>query len=51
MLQRPRMVVMYEDGVYYGPECEIIDEHLMVCRTPGLDSLPSHRVCFNLFEK
>lgn len=48
LLQRPRMVVTYEDGVYYGQKCEVIDEHLMVCRTPELEDLPAHRVCFHL---
>lgn len=43
LLQRPRMVVTHEDKVYYGQKCEVLDEHLMVCRTPGLDDLPSHR--------
>jgi hypothetical protein len=46
LLQRPRMVVTYEDSVYYGPKCEVIDDHLMVCRSPGLEELPAHRVSF-----
>lgn len=48
LLQRARMVVSYEDGVYYGPKCEIIDEHLMVCKTPGLEDLPAHRVSLSI---
>lgn len=43
LLQRPRMVVTYEDAVYYGPRCELLDEHLMVCRTPALDVPISRR--------
>jgi hypothetical protein len=43
LLQRPHMVVTYEDTTYYGPKCELLDEHLMVCRTPGLEDLPAHR--------
>ncbi|CAD5219510.1 unnamed protein product [Bursaphelenchus okinawaensis] len=43
LLQRPRMIVTHEDKVYVGQKCEVIDEHLMVCRAPGLDDLPMHR--------
>ncbi|KAI6236464.1 hypothetical protein M3Y95_00160400 [Aphelenchoides besseyi] len=43
LLQRPRMVVTYEDAVYTGPNCEVLDEHLMTCKTPGLEDLPLHR--------
>ena len=31
LLQRPKIVVLYEDQIYYGANCEVINEHLMVC--------------------
>ncbi|KAI6217562.1 Sema domain-containing protein [Aphelenchoides fujianensis] len=43
LLQRPKMLVTYEDAVYVGPVCEVLDEHLMTCKTPGLEDLPLHR--------
>lgn len=43
LLQRPRMLVSHEDRVYVGDKCEVLDEHLMVCRTPALDDLPAYR--------
>lgn len=37
------MVVNHEGMLYYGNPCEIIDEHLMVCRTPGLEDISMDR--------
>ncbi|KAK5971276.1 Sema domain-containing protein [Trichostrongylus colubriformis] len=39
LLQRPRMVLISDRGVYQaGPVCEVEDDSLMVCITPGLPS-------------
>uniref|UniRef100_A0A915EUN6 Sema domain-containing protein n=1 Tax=Ditylenchus dipsaci TaxID=166011 RepID=A0A915EUN6_9BILA len=43
LLQRPRMVVSHEGGLYYGAKCEVLDEHLMVCRTPPLEDISMER--------
>ncbi|KAI1715743.1 plexin cytoplasmic rasGAP domain-containing protein [Ditylenchus destructor] len=43
LLQRPRMVVNHEGDLYYGAKCEIIDEHMMVCRTPALEGVSPDR--------
>lgn len=37
------MIVSHEGSIYYGNPCEIIDEHLMVCRTPGLEDISMER--------
>ncbi|PIO63528.1 IPT/TIG domain protein, partial [Teladorsagia circumcincta] len=39
LLQRPRMVLINDRGVHQaGPVCEVEDDSLMVCITPGLPS-------------
>nr|CAD2193070.1 unnamed protein product [Meloidogyne enterolobii] len=44
LLQRPRMMINWEGQTFWGSKCEIIDEHLMICRTPPLELSLDRRI-------
>nr|CAD2195471.1 unnamed protein product [Meloidogyne enterolobii] len=44
LLQRPRMMINWKGQTFWGAKCEIIDEHLMICRTPPLELSLDRRI-------
>ncbi|KAF7629263.1 Sema domain-containing protein [Meloidogyne graminicola] len=47
LLQRPRMLITFEGQNFWGGKCEVIDEHLMICRTPPLELSLDRRIHLN----
>lgn len=43
LLQRARMLITFEGQTFYGSRCELVDEHLMICRTPSLELTQDRR--------